>query len=330
MSQAGRSQVRPGRRCGLHWMSLLLFLAAPSAWSDAVISGTVTNVLGQRVSGVRITISHRGQTIQEGVTDAGGAFSLEIDFGDAGNVNLVAEHPAYDPRPVTVRILNFEPTVDHYAVTLMPRELSACASTEGAFIVGKFLPPMSETSSDLTGYVHRVLSFRILTGLQIEQLRDQLDPEYRHLVPQFLKCEGANPRAEVQGKIIAQALGAQGLVWGVVADGEPGFDIDASVADAVDVFNPSFTTTSRDVDLGRPREAVISPMMRVAVLLAVMANLEKADQCQAAIHVSNVVRTLIPGEPMEADWQVLVTADKGIRERCQRRIPDAALVAGGP
>ena len=97
ITQARSSLVLPNSGCALRWMSLLLFLVAPSAWCDAMISGTVTNILGQHVPGARITISHKGQPIQDGVTDADGAFSLEIDFGDVGNVNLVAAHPAYDP-----------------------------------------------------------------------------------------------------------------------------------------------------------------------------------------------------------------------------------------
>jgi hypothetical protein len=324
--------------CGAHylpWLSLLLVLAAPPVWSDTVISGTVSNVLRQQVAGARIAISHQGQPLQEGVTDRQGGFGLEIDFGNVGNLDLVVTHPDYEPNHIAVHIADFEPTAAPYSITLMPSELSHCAGVPGAIVVGKFLPPLSALDADLTGHVHRVLSFRILPRLQAEELREQLDDEHQDLVPQFLKCEGAVPRTEAQGKIMAEALGGQGLVWGLVADANTGFDINASVADAGTMFDPPFTTTSHEVDLGHPTEAVISPMMRTAVLLGVMATLEHASQYQAAIHVSNVVRTLIPeasisGAAADADWQLLNEAAEEIRRRCQQSIPHAGLLGGSP
>ena len=62
----------------LRCMGLLLLFAAQPVWSDAVISGSVTDILGQRVSGARITIGHMGQQLREGLTDGEGAFRLEI------------------------------------------------------------------------------------------------------------------------------------------------------------------------------------------------------------------------------------------------------------
>lgn len=312
------------------WPITLLLITALPVWSDTVIEGTVTDILGQRVSGAHITISHQGQQIQAGVTDLMGIFSLGIDFGDAGDLNLVIEHPDYNPAPLQVYIVDFEPTEDNYTITLVQTKLSSCIGIPGSVVVGKFLPPASSPGIDLTGHVHRVLSFRILTGLQSQQLRDQLDIDKRHLVPEFLRCDGAIPITESQGKVMARALGGHVLVWGVVANANQGFDIEASIADAGEVFDTPFITTSPDVDLNHPREAAISKMARTAILIGVMANLENAKQCRAVVHVSNLVRTLTPdtlqGNAQESDWQLLVSADEKIRTRCQQSLPEAGLV----
>jgi hypothetical protein len=297
------------------------------------VNGTVADILGRPVAGASVRISHQGQQIQMGATDGAGKFSLEIDFGEAGNVDVVTEHPDFEPSPLLIQISNFEPAEEDYSITLVPRDLSGCVGMPGSIVVGKFLPPVSLPNANLTGHVHRVLSYRILTGLQAQQLRDQLDPDKRHLVPQFLKCEGAAPATEAQGPALARALGGYGLVWGAVGMAQQGFDVDASVADAGGLFDPPIAAASHDVDLDHPREAAISPLARTAILIGIMANLESAGQCRAAIHVSNLVRAMTPdslvGNVDAANWQRLVTADDQIRERCQQSLPDAGLLAGG-
>ena len=289
----------------------------------------MSDALGAGVSGARVTLSHQGQSLQEGVTDATGAFSLEIEFGDSGNLDLVAAHPEHDANQVGVRIADFEPTEDSYSVVLMPSSLAPCAGVPGAIVVGRFLPPPGAPDTDLTGHVHRVLSFRVLPRLQSAELRHQLDSEHHDLLPQFLKCEGAVPLSESQGIRMARALGGQGLVWGSVAVADPGFDIDASVADTGGIFDPPFTATSHAVDLEHPREAAISPMARAALLVGVMDSLEKAGQCQGAIYVSNVVRALAPEGDTDSGWERLESAAEGIRGRCQAALPHNGLLEDG-
>jgi len=306
---------------------------APTASSDAIVKGTVADILGQPVAGATVRISHQGQQIQTGATDAAGKFSLEIEFGEAGNLDVVTEHTDFASSPLQIQISNFEPDEEEYAIRLVPKDLSGCVGMPGSIIVGRFLPPAAQPNADLTAHVHRVLSYRILTGLQAQQVKDQLDPDKRYLAPQFVKCEGATPSSEAQGLAMARALGGHGLVWGAVGAAQQGFDIDASVADAGGLLDPPIAAASHDVDLDHPREAAISPLARTAILTGIMANLESAGQCRAAIHVSNLVRTMTPdsliGNVEAASWHRLVAADERIRERCQQNLPDAGLLAGG-
>ena len=289
----------------------------------------MSDALGRGVSGARVTLSHQGESLQEGVTASTGAFSLEIEFGDSGSLDLVAAHPEHDANQVAVRIADFEPTEERYIVVLMPSSLSPCAGVPGAIVVGSFLPPLSAPDADLAGRVQRVLSYRVLPRLQAEELRHQLDSQHHGLVPEFLRCEGAAPRSESQGIRMARALGGQGMIWGSIADADTGFDIEASVADTGGIFDPPFTTTSHAVDLEHPSEAAISPMARAALLVGVMDNLERAGQCQGAIYVSNVVRDLVPEASAEASWQMLESAAEGIRGRCQRALPHIGLLEDG-
>ena len=333
MAPEAQTRARRGAARRLPWLGLSLLLIASPAWSATVIEGTVLSVLDRHVAGAQITISHQGQPLQEGVTNAEGRFSLEIEFGDVGNLDLIARHSDYVPNQIRVRIASFEPTDSPYTITLMPKGLKDCAGVPGAIIVGKFLPPRSTPNADLIAYVERVLSFQILPKLQAAELKEQLDVRHKNLVPQFLKCEGAAPSTENLGKVMAQALGGQGLVWGAVIDADTGFDINAFVADAHGVLDSPINTTSREVDIDHAEQAVVSPMIRAALLVGVMANLEDADQCQAAIYVSNVVRRLIPAGPVgsaaAADWQKLTKAEQDIRSRCQLNIPHAGLLGGG-
>lgn len=320
------------------WALPALLLAALGlqlgrAAADTQIEGTVGDALGGTVANARVTVKDRGQLLSEGFSDARGRFLLPIRFGSAGQLVLIVEHQAYVTETRTVTISGSEPTERDYEVVLMPEALASCPKIKGAIVVGKFLPPPTQPTGDLTAYVHNVLKYRILTTLQAQQLRDQLDREFHHLVPQFLRCADAFPAHDAQGPAMAAAVDGQGIVWGTVAASDGLFDVSATIADVNEVFRPPLSVTSPNVDLAHFSEAVVAPMAKAAVLVSVLGSLVEHDQCPAAIYVSEEVEKLISesalGNTRDPRWDLLESKNGELRGTCQRRLPHVGLVEGG-
>ena len=128
---------------------------------------------------------------------------------------------------------------------------------------------------------------------------------------------------------MAAALGGQGLVWGGVEKSGDEWDVTTLVTSAQDIFDTPFTAVSRGVDLGHPQEAAISPMARAAVLVGIMANFDRAEECQAAIYVSNEVIRLLEAAELDGSTPGLRNLQERateIREKCQSTIPHAGLL----
>lgn len=312
------------------WLAaVLLGSMAAALHADTRITGEIKDIVDQPVQGARIILKNGGRQINEARTDARGAFAVDIQFGQSGELMLEIEHERLEHPAVPVRIRNFEPDRQRYRLRAVPKGVASCSGPGGAVFIGNFLSPPMAAAGDLTGHVHRVLSARVLPQLQIQQLRSHLDAQHDDLLPHFLICKEAIPRSDVEANPLAQVLGGYGLIWGAIAVSGNVFDVETSIADTSNVFATPFTAVSRGVDLGRAQEAVISPLTRAAVLLGVMAKLEGKGQCEAAIYVYNVVVQDQDTAGSQPDWRALQTKAAAIRSRCESRLPHSGLVARG-
>ncbi len=315
------------------WLSAaLLGSIATAVHADTRISGEVKDIVGQPVQGARIIVKSGGQQINEGRTNASGAFAVDVAFGQSGELTLELEHERLEHAAVAVKIRNFEPESRRYLMRAVPKGITSCSGADGAVFIGNFLSPPTGAAGDLTGHVHRVLTSRVLPQLQIQQLRSRLDAQHSSLLPHFLICKEALPRSDLEANPLAQVLGGYGLVWGAIAVNGNLFDVETSIADTSNVFGTPFTAVSERVDLGHAQRAVISPVARAAVLLGVMAKLEAKGQCEAAIYVYNVVaqdRDVAGSQLDRQKLQELQGMAAAIRSRCESRIPHAGLVARG-
>jgi hypothetical protein len=306
--------------------AVLLGSIATAAYADTRINGEIKDIVDQPVHGARVIVKSGGRQINEARTDTRGAFTVDIEFGQSGDLILEIEHDRLEHPPVLVKIRNFEPDRQRYLIRAVPTGITSCSGADGAVFVGNFLSPPMGGAGDLTGHVHRVLSSRVLPQLQIQQLRSHLDAQHNNLLPHFLICKEAIPRSDVEANSLAQVLGGYGMIWGAIAVSGNMFDVETSITDTSNVFGTPFIAVSRGVDLGRAQEAVISPLARAAVLLGVMAKLEAKGQCEAAIYVYNVVVQDRDTAGPQPDWQTLQTKAAVIRSRCESRIPHSGLV----
>ncbi|HMB68025.1 MAG TPA: carboxypeptidase-like regulatory domain-containing protein [bacterium] len=307
-------------------LAVVLALLASPARSDTEICGTVRDVLGRAVAGAKVA-ANAVDPPREVITGSSGEYCLEVTFDRAGVLNLSVEHEDHEPKGIRVEIANYNPTKSSYPVELMPKELSECSGIPGAILVGRFDPPPGETDTGLSSRIRRMLQYSILTRLQENDLRAQIDADSSHLIPQFVECDQVTLSSESLAGPVVRALRAQEMIWGAAATADGGVSLDISITDTQDVFNPPFTTVCHDLNLSLPSQAAVSPLTRAAVLLGVLANLEAADQCEAAIVVSNVIRALAPeDERVGPDWEFIDERAEAIRSLCQERIPLADLV----
>ena len=160
-----------------------------------------------------------------------------------------------------------------------------------------------------------------------------ISEDHEYLVPRVLMCDRFAPSDPSVGNLVARKLDVPAVVWGEVIAAGSRYDISTSVADAQDGFAPPFTATSHEVDLGHPHDAVISPITRAAILVAVMSNLESKEQWQAAIYVSKQVGDLAAAAAKDSTsrprWAMLSGLADSSRVRCQSRLPHARLLGGG-
>jgi hypothetical protein len=313
------------------WVAAVLLASiAAGVRADTRITGEIRDIMDQPVRDARVIVMSGGRQISEARTDARGAFAVNIEFGQSGQVILEMAHDRLEHPAVPVEIRNYEPEHQRYPIRAVPKGITSCSGADGAVFVGTFLPPPTGAVGDLTGHVQRVLTSRVLPQLQIQQLRSHLDAQHANLLPQFRICKEAIPQSDVEANPLAQALGGYGLIWGAVAVSGNVFDVETSITDTSNVFGTPFTAVSRGVDLGRAQQAVISPVARAAVLLGVMARLEAKGQCEAAIYVYNVVVQDKDVAGLQPDWQTLQGKAAAIRSRCESRIPHAGLVEGSP
>lgn len=341
MSQQKNSNFhRTGGCAGLHskgawsitWTTLVWLILIPSvAIADFLLTGSVTDIFDRPVVGANVTVRNDGASLQDGITDSQGKFSLRVAYGQSGVLSLRIVRTEYVDQSIQVVVDNYDPIETSYLVNLLPSKISACSGSRGAIYVGRFLPPISDPATDLTPYVSRVLSERIIPQMQIQGLRTHLDPANYDLLPEFRQCSEAEPATRTDGKPLAQALGGHGLVWGAIEDGSAGkFHIKTHVIDAATALSLPQTTTSENVDLAHSSNAVISNVTQIAVLVSVMSNLQKLDQCQAAIYISNEIDRIESGTVSDGSdgLSALLVAASDIKAACQRRLPHAGLLTG--
>ena len=306
---------------------LMLAVLAGQAAADTRLRGTVTDLFGTALPGAKVMLRlERGEEVLH--TGPDGSFDHPVRFGERGNITIIAEQPGYQPASAGVRIVQFNPTEDTYHLRLTPLSLVGCPRNPRAVVLGRFHPPLSAPDLNPNPALQSLLEYHFARRMQIREIRARLDPNGPDLLPEVIRCEGAEP-AQVSGHRIVDEFGWQSLLWGRISEAPEGFDVDLHIADAGHVFQPPFATTSTAVDLEHPLDAVLSELAQSALLVGIMFNLARSGQCEAAIYVGDVVDELAPDPVPEGAWTEIRDKRLDIGRRCQDQLPHRGLLVGG-
>ena len=277
------------------------------------------------IPGAAVKLTMGTQELGTANSDQNGGFvisSILPATNQPQNLTLLLEHPEFMKASHNLQAVGGKFTQQSYKLQLLPRELVHCrtAATGHCVVIGHFQPPLGATYTELSQRIANALTYDLLTKLQ--RLHLQVKEQ-----PSFLACEEAKLRSADQGKLFAQALNADVFICGNVIQSGQQINLRTFVSDSYGLFEVPLSFMNLNVDLNDPGAAQMHPETHAAVLTALAAGYEKAEQFPQGIEATFWAERLLAEAKMKLPD--LMEEIKKIRTRCQARLPHQGLLPGG-